>query len=334
MKISNETKIGALTSIAIVLLILGFNFLKGKSFTNKNTHYYAVFTNIEGLSVGNPVVINGKQVGSVISTDGGKDMRRIVVTVNMNQDVDIPDNSVGTITPSILGTTGFEIKLGSSNTFYKPEDTLITEGSTNLFGDALQKIDPVLAEVTIAVKDMDAVLKSANSMFDPESKNNLKASLSNLNKMTASLAVSSASLQTLLNTQTGALAQSLDNVKKFTGGLASNNDKISDVMTNLQTTTSTLSKLDLQKTVNTLNNTIGQLQTDLGSNNGTLGKLLNDNALYNNLTATTNKLNLLLDDVRVHPKRYINISVFGSKDKTQPLMVPLTDTVNAPYIKR
>jgi len=334
MKISNETKIGALTSIAIVLLILGFNFLKGKSFTNKNTHYYAVFTNIEGLSVGNPVVINGKQVGSVITTDGGRDMRRIVVTINMNQDVDIPNNSVATITPSILGTTGFEIKLGYNNTFYKPEDTLLTEASGNLFGDALQKIDPVLAQVTIAVKDLDVLLKSANTMFDPESKNNLKGSLSNLNKMTTSLAASSASLQTLLNTQTGALAQSLDNVKKFTGGLASNNDKISNVMTNLQTTTSTLSKLDLEKTVNALNNTIGLLQTDLGSKNGTMGKLLNDAALYNNLTATTNKLNLLLDDIRVHPKRYINVSVFGSKDKSQPLMVPLADTVNAPYTKR
>ena len=333
MKISNETKIGALTSIAIVLLILGFNFLKGKSFTNKNIHYYAVFTNIEGLSVGNPVVINGKQVGSVITTDGGRDMRKIVVTINMNQDVDIPDNSVGTITPSILGTTAFEIKLGTASRLYQPEDTLLTEASANLFGDALQKIDPVLAQVTIAVQDLDALLKSTNSMFDPESKNNLKGSLSNLNKMTASLATSSASLQTLLNTQTGALAQSMDNVKNFTGGLASNNDKIANVMTNLETTTATLSKLDLQKTLNTLNSTIDQLQTDVGSNKGTLGKLLNDNTLYNNLTASSNKLNLLLDDVRVHPKRYINISIFGKKDKNQPLMVPLADTINAPYTK-
>jgi phospholipid/cholesterol/gamma-HCH transport system substrate-binding protein len=333
MKISNETKIGTLTSIAIVLLILGFNFLKGKSFTNKNTHYYAVFTNIEGLSVGNPVVINGKQVGSVITTDGGRDMRKIVVTINMNQDVDIPDNSVGTITPSILGTTAFEIRLGTSNRFYKPEDTLITEASANLFGDAMQKIDPVLAQVTMAVKDLDVLLRSANTVFDPESKYNLKGSLINLNKMTTSLATSSASLETLLNTQTGALAQSLNNVKTFTGGLASNNEKISNVMTNLETTTSTLSKLDLQKTLNTLNSTISQLQTDLGSNNGTMGKLLNDPALYNNLTATSNKLNLLLDDVRIHPKRYINVSVFGSKDKSHPLMVPLADTVNAPYTR-
>ncbi|MEI9934974.1 MAG: hypothetical protein WDM71_09020 [Ferruginibacter sp.] len=94
-------------------------------------------------------------------------------------------------------------------------------------------------------------------------------------------------------------------------------------MTNLETTTSTLSRLDLQKTLNSLNGTISQLQTNLGTNNGTVGKLLNDNTLYNNLTATSNKLNLLLDDVRVHPKRYINISVFGKKEKSNALMVPL-----------
>src|ERR1700733_9855014 len=110
MKISNETKIGALTSIAIVLLILGFNFLKGKAFTGKTIHYYAVFDNIQGLANSDPIVINGKQVGTISNTDGGRDMRKITVSMNMSQPLDIPDNSVAIITPSILGSTALEIK--------------------------------------------------------------------------------------------------------------------------------------------------------------------------------------------------------------------------------
>ncbi|MEI9934973.1 MAG: MlaD family protein [Ferruginibacter sp.] len=217
MKISNETKIGALTSIAIVLLILGFNFLKGKSLTSKSTQYYAVFGNIQGLANSNPIIINGKQVGTVLSTDGGKDMRRIVVSMNMTQDVDIPDNSTVTITPSLLGTTSLEIQLGNSGTFYKNGDTLISKaGGGGIVSDALQKIDPVLAEVTITLNDLDSLLKAANKMFDPAV---VKNSLSNLNKVTANLAVSSASLESMLNTQTGALAKSLNNVSSFTGGL-------------------------------------------------------------------------------------------------------------------
>src|SRR6187431_346016 len=99
MKISNETKVGSLTAVAIVLLILGFNFLKGKNLTAKTMRFYAIFGNIQGLATSNAVVINGKQVGTVYSTDGGKDMRQITVAISMNQAVNIPDNSFAVISP-------------------------------------------------------------------------------------------------------------------------------------------------------------------------------------------------------------------------------------------
>lgn len=337
MKISNETKVGSLTALAIALLILGFNYLKGKNLTVKNMRFYAVFENIQGLANSNPVVINGKQVGTIYSTDGGKDFKRIVVAMNMNQEVNIPMNSVATISTSLLGTTAVEIKLGDSNVMYKNYDTIRSKASSGLFDAALQKVDPVLEQVKNALKGLDSVLMTVNNVVDPAAKNNIRAVLENLNKTTASLTQSSASLQTLLNTQTGALAKTLDNVSSFTGNLKANNDKLTQTMDNVATTTGNLAKLDLQKTLTTLDGTISELKSTIdkvNSDKGSLGLLLNDTKLYNNLTATSNKLNLLLDDVRVHPKRYINISVFGRKDKNGPLQVPLPDTVNAPYIQK
>jgi phospholipid/cholesterol/gamma-HCH transport system substrate-binding protein len=337
MTISNETKVGSLTAIAIVLLILGFNFLKGKSFNSKNIRYYASFQDIQGLTTSNPVVINGKEVGNISKTDGGKDMRRIVVTINMKEDVNVPQDASAIITKSLLGNVQLEIKLGNSTTFKKNGDTLSTLSTGDLFGDALKKLDPVLYQVTNAVKTLDTLLATVNSVFDPKTKNNIKGMLDNLNKTTATLVVSSASLQTLLNTQTGALAKTLDNVSSFTGSLKNSNGKLEQTFTNLQTTTDKLAKLDLENTLNTINATVSDLKSTIGkvsSDKGSLGLLMNDTKLYNNLTATTNKLNLLLDDVRVNPKRYVNISVFGKKQKNTPLMVPLPDTVNAPYLKQ
>ncbi|MEO7769287.1 MAG: MlaD family protein, partial [Ferruginibacter sp.] len=119
MKISNETKVGSLTAIAIVLLILGFNFLKGRNLTAKTMRLYAVFGNIQGLATSNAVMINGKQVGTIYSTDGGEDMRRIVVGITMNQTINIPGNSIAVISPSLIGTTSLEIKLGNSNVYKK-----------------------------------------------------------------------------------------------------------------------------------------------------------------------------------------------------------------------
>ncbi|MDO9377121.1 MAG: MlaD family protein [Bacteroidota bacterium] len=337
MKISNETKVGSLTVIAVVLLVLGFNFLKGKSLTSDNMRFFGVFTNIQGLTTSNPVMVNGKQIGTVTSADGGVDMRRIVVGLTLNQKVNIPRNSVAIISPSLLGTTSIEIKLGNVLDYYKDGDTLLTQVSGGMFDAALEKVDPVLAQVQGAVKSLDSLLLTVNGVFDPNMKGNIQGTMANLNRTTAALAVSSASLQSLLNTQTGALAKTLDNVSSFTGGLANNNEKIDRTLTNLEATTAKFSKLEVEQTLTALNNTVTELKNtiaNVNSDKGTLGLLLNDTKLYNNLNATSNKLNLLLDDFRTNPKRYVNVSVFGRKDRSTPLSVPLPDTVNAPYLKQ
>ena len=219
MNISNETKVGSLTAISIVLLILGFNFLKGRNLTVKSMRFYAIFENIEGLTSSNAVIINGKQVGTVYSTDGGEDMRKITVALTMNQSVKIPENSIAVITPSVLGTTSIEIKLGNSNSFKKDGDTLSTIASKGMLADAFQKIDPVLIQVANMVRSLDSVLVTVNSVFDVNTKNNIKSVITNLNNTTASLAISSASLQSILNTQTGVLPKTLNNISDITSTL-------------------------------------------------------------------------------------------------------------------
>jgi phospholipid/cholesterol/gamma-HCH transport system substrate-binding protein len=336
MKMSNETKVGSLTAISIVLLILGFNFLKGRSLTIKSMRYYAVFDNIQGLASSNAIIINGKQVGTVFSTDGGVDMRKITVVLTLNQVINIPINSIALINPSVLGATSVEIRLGNSKVFKNEGDTLETIASRGMLDEAFQKVDPVLMQVKNTIRSLDSVLLTVNSVFDSNTKNNIRAVMTNLNVTTASLAISSASLQSLLNAQTGALAKTVENISQITGTLKNNDKKIEQTITNLETTTANLSKLNIEKTLSSIDATVNVLKNTLGnvnSDKGSLGLLIGDPKLYNNLTATSNKLNLLLDDVRIHPKRYINVSVFGKKDKSKPLMTPFPDTINAPYTK-
>ena len=337
MKISNETKIGALTAIAITIMILGFNFLKGKTLFGTSHTLFAKYTNVQGLASSNPVMINGLQVGTVYSISTDKNMKEILVNMTLTKDVNIPVNSYATIRNNPLGTTTVEIKLGDAAQYLPKNDTIKTQMSAGIMEEAVQEIRPVLSQVKNAVKSLDSVLMTVTSVVDPTAKNNIRSILENLSKTTAGLTESSASLQILLNTQTGALAKSLNNVSAFTGNLANNNDKLNSVMSNLDKTTTNLSNLDLEKTLSTLNGTIGELKGTIGklnSNNGTAGLLLNDTKLYNNLTATANKLNLLLDDLKTNPKRYISFSVFGKKYKGQALNMPLPDTVNAPYIQQ
>ncbi|MNE40325.1 hypothetical protein D3C80_1343270 [compost metagenome] len=99
--------------------------------------------------------------------------------------------------------------------------------------------------------------------------------------------------------------------------MSGNFNKISD----------SLNKADLGKTVRNLNQTLAKvdvLMSNLNSGKGTAGKILNDEALYNNLTKTSKELELLLQDLRLYPTRYVNVSLFGKKNK--PYVAPTEET--------
>jgi len=334
VKISNETKVGALAVIAVALLVLGFSFLKGKKIFTGSTTIYANYGNIQGLQKSNPIYINGLQVGTIYDIRTDKNMKNILIEMTITKDVYIPTNSLAIIRNNPISTPSMEIKLGDAPTHLKNKDTILTEKSGNIFDAVLQKVDPVLFEVRKAVGSIDSLLVNFNTILDPRAKGNIGASLENLNKITASMVQTTASLQVMLNTQTGALAKTLNNVEAITGNLAGSNEKISHTIDNLDKTTTKFANLEIEPAVAKLNAAMTDLQATvakMNSNNGTLGKFINDPTIYQNLASTGNKLNLLLDDIRVNPKRYVSISVFGKKAKSSPLSVPLPDTLNSPY---
>lgn len=334
MKISNETKVGALVVVSIALLMLGLNFLKGKKLFSNATTFYGVYQNIQGLQNSNPILINGMQVGTVYNISPAKDMKTITVEMNITKDINIPTNSVAFIKSNPLGTSSVEIILGNATTYLKNKDTMPTVAHAGLFSEVLTKVDPLLLDVRKAITTIDTLTGNVNSVIDPAAKNNIADMLHNLNKISEALLTTTASLNILMNHQNGALAQTLKNANSITGNLAANNDKISNITSNLEKTSAKIAQLDIQSTFKTLDTAISNFKdalNQLNNPNGTFGKLMNDPTLYQNLASTGNKLNLLLDDIRLHPKRYINISVFGKKQKNDPLLVPLPDTLNAPY---
>jgi phospholipid/cholesterol/gamma-HCH transport system substrate-binding protein len=251
-----------------------------------------------------------------------------LVTVSLFKDVNIPANSLAVINPNLLGSPTLEIQLGDTTKYLQSGDTLVTSLSGGAFDQAMKLINPVLYEVRNSVKSLDSVLHIITNVFDPTTKNNLKDIIGNLNTTSASFAVSAASLQTMMNVQNGAIAKSLENVSIFTANLNTNNQKLNDILTNAQKATGKLAAIDIEKTLDTLNiavNNFKEGSAKINSKEGSLGLLLNDKTLYNNLEATSNKINILLDDIRVHPKRYVNFSVFGKKDKGNYITAPLKD---------
>jgi phospholipid/cholesterol/gamma-HCH transport system substrate-binding protein len=324
MKIANETKVGLMAVIALAGLILGFNFLKGSSLFQQSKKLYALFNNVDGMEVSNAVQIDGLTIGNISAiTETDADLSRgILVTITLKKEVHIPRNSIATLNPGLLISPTVVIARGDATDYLQSGDTLQTKQKPNIIAQVQQNIDPIVAKLNGTLTSLDSLIEVIGGMFDPRTKNNFSAILANL-------AGSTGEMHKLLTNQTGYLVQSLKNLDDFTGNLAKDNDHITHTLDNMDKTTSGLASAKIPETVENLNNTLGDLRTainHINSTNGSLGLLINDKRLYQNMEATTRSLNTLLDDFRVHPKRYVNISVFGKKDKTGPLNGPLPDS--------
>ena len=332
MKVSNETKVGALTIIAITLIILGFNFLRGKTIFKSGNFIYAKYTDTKGLIVSNPVFVNGFQVGSVFEIENkSADLSQIVVAIKLNSNYTIPNNSVATIQDNPLGTNSISIILGDSKIFLKSEDTIKTAPTASLLGDLMNTLSPLGEQTKQTITELQKVLININQVLNENNKGNFEAILKNLTATTDNLNKSMESIESMLQKQNGSIAQTANNLNSFTKNLNENNKKINDIVSNLDSTTKQIKDADLYNTIRGIQSAVYELSVTLhaiNNGNGTASKLLSDPAMYKQLQSTIYSVNTLVDDFKIHPKRYINISVFGKKDKTTPLNKPLADTIH------
>jgi phospholipid/cholesterol/gamma-HCH transport system substrate-binding protein len=332
MKLSNETKVGILAIAAIVVLVLGFNFLKGQNVFSRPPVLYARFTNVGSLDKSNQVKINGLPVGTVSDIkQADKEVTNIIVEIHLTREIDIPKNSIAFIDAGLINSSFINIEKGDQHVYLKSGDTISTRLDQGLLGSIQTQVAPTLTRVNQTLDSLKIILGSINTIFDPNTKNNLQS-------VVANLAVSSASLQQLLNAQSGQLAQALANINAVTGNMAKNNDAVSSSIRNIEVTTSKLANANIEGTISALQATVGELKNtiaNLNSKNGSLGLLMNDRELYDKLNKVSERLGraalsaeITLDDLRTNPKRYVNISLIGGKSKGEPLTSPAAkDTV-------
>jgi len=320
MKISNETKVGAITAVAIVILILGFNFLKGRNLAERDDIIFSVFPDVKGLQVSNAVFIKGFQVGKIAELhEKDNNLTGIVVGLTLNKNINIPANSLAIINSDLLGTTSLEIVMGSNNTYIKNGDTLQSTAKLGIMTQVTNSLNPALNNINKTLMSVDGLTQQLSATLDTKTQNNLQTII-------ATLASTSVSLDKMIKSQSEVLGKTLNNVQTITAAIAHNSGKIDTTLINIEKTTSGLANAHMDETLRTLSRTINDLEATLAAVNskkGTVGLLLNDRQLYDELRMTNRSLTTLLDDLRVNPKRYVSISLFGKKTKSGPILEPI-----------
>ena len=324
MKVSNETKIGALTVIAITLLILGFNFLKGKNLIEKKATIYIAFEKVNGLNMADMIKINGLKVGGVEDMqETDANLSGIIVAFHLTRAINIPNDSYAQVITNPLGSSFIELVLGKSTTFVKDGDTLKSVQTKGMVQDLQDKLEPTIENLNKTLSSLEETVKRVGNVFDEEAKQNIGKTLKEL-------ALATDQINSMLAPGKGSIAKSVENIAGISGNLKNNNDSITMIIGNLTKVSRDISNSEIGNTIKQLENAsvnLNQILNGITEGKGSLGMLTKDEALYKNLTSTSNSLNILLQDLRLHPKRYVQVSVFGKKEKTSPLMQALPDSM-------
>ncbi|MDD5150180.1 MAG: MlaD family protein [Flavobacterium sp.] len=316
MKLTREIKTAILVISAILLFIWGYSFLKGRDlFTNYKT-FYVEYDNVEGLSKSAPVTLNGLMVGKVSNISIDEKTGKLLVELQLKTDFPISKSSTATIyEPGFIA--GKQIAI---NPNYK-DQILAVDGDKlqgiiklGLTDSVSEKLIPLQEKLEKLMVDTDSLIVGVNNILDKKGQENIKNSLSELSKTIEQFHQVSSNINIMLDENKGKINGVVNNFNKVSSDFA----KISD----------SLNKADLGKTVKNLQKTLANvdvIMANLQAGKGTMGKMLNDEVLYTNLSKTSKELELLLQDLRLNPTRYVNVSLFGKKNK--PYIEPVNDTI-------
>ena len=317
MKITREIKTAILVIASILLFIWGYSFLKGRDlFTNYKT-FYVEYKSVEGLATSAPVTLNGLVVGKVSSIVINQNNGLLLVEMQLKTDFPISKSSTASIyEPGFIGGKQIAIIPNFNDKTLAVDgqklQSAIKLGLTDKVGDQLAPLQEKLEKLLVTT---DKLISGLNNVLDEKGQQDLKIGLAELSKTMEQFHKASISVNSLL-----------DDNKTQINGVVTNFNKISGEFSEISTS---LNKADLGKSVNNLNATLAKvdrIMSGLEAGKGSMGKLLNDDAFYQNIKSTTKELELLLQDLRLYPTRYVNISVFGKKNK--PYVGPAKDSVS------
>ncbi len=321
LRLTKEIKAGLIVVLGITALILGFSYLKSNSLLGKSTTLYAVYDHVGGLQSGTTVSLNGFSVGTIDDITFLDETGKLMVSFTLTTDLPIPaDSKAELYDTSVIGGKGLQIVLGTpGSTIAQNGDTLTSMVKIGMTDRITELMEPLEAKVNSAIVETDLLMKNLNQLLDTDSQTLLRETLKNFSETSASLKVISKNVSENLAANEKALGTILENTAELTS--------------NLSSVSQTLNEADLKGLMTDLDASISatkEILEGIKNGDGSVGQIFTNQELYVSLTSNLNQLEWLLQDLRLNPKRYLSVSVFGKKQKdyVAPESDPATTSKN------
>ena len=320
--LSREFKIGLTFVVTLAAFYWGVNFLKGVDIFSNTRKIYALYPKVDGLMRSNPITINGLNVGKVSKISFTNDTSKfLIVELSISHNVPIPKNSVAEIYSSdLLGSKAVSIILGNSKEFVKNGDTLRSGAKASLEDEVSRQVLPLKLKAESLMGSFDTLLTVFNQVMNESTRDNLIKSFASIRNTIKHLEVTTSTIDTIVTNQKDRMSQIISNIESITRNIRNNNQQISSAINNVSKMTDTLAAANLSKTIITTQRALQNFEemTDkINKGKGSLGLLINNDSLYYQLEGSSKNLNLFLQDLKTHPKKYVHFSVFGKKEKTK-----------------
>ena len=306
LRLTKEIKAGLIVVLGITALILGFSYLKSNSLLGKSTTLHAVYDHVGGLQSGTAVSLNGFSIGTIDDITFLDESGKLMVSFTLTTDLPIPaDSKAELYDTSVLGGKGLQIVLGTpGSAIAQNGDTLISMVKMGMTDRITELMEPLEAKVNSAIVETDLLMKNLNQLLDTDSQALLRETLKNFSETSTSLKVISQNVSENLAANEKALGTILENTAELTA--------------NLSTVSQTLNEADLKGLMTDLDASISatkEILEGIKNGDGSVGQIFTNQELYSSLTSNLNQLEWLLQDLRLNPKRYLSVSVFGKKQK-------------------
>ncbi len=302
--------------VAIGLLVYGLNYMKGENFFQPKNNYFVEYQNIQGLSVSNPVLVNGYKVGQIrdIRLQLEKPEKSILVEFSIDHNIHLNDSSVARIySLDLMGGKGIDLKIGNGKQILEKGSFVTSEIEEDLKEQVSAQMLPLKLKAEDLMASIEDALKILKKLFNKGNISNIKGTFENLNKTFATLNHTSQELDMLLTNNRDTLSRIFSNVESLTKNLSNNNEQINLILNNLSMVSDSLAKSQIVSTINNASETLAQadsIMQKINRGEGSIGQLINNKQLYQNLEDASKSLDKLLIDVKENPKRYVHYSLF------------------------